>query len=178
MKYRHVMWPTYSGFSSVGPSRRSCRLLNLFFQDEDALPLLWRQHGDLFRGELQHLHDECSLDGGGKKNGMYILHLIFTQGDNVLLCFQTKILGRVSLVSYVIFNGNLVQLWNQNSSLKASPVTTSYCFLTSASAFFVCSFLLLSQYYSQWRASSEQNKNKCYLLIQACIIWFFIYIHI
>lgn len=40
----------------------SCSLLNLLFEDEDALPLLRRQHGDLFWGQLQDLHDESSLE--------------------------------------------------------------------------------------------------------------------
>lgn len=38
-------------------------LQDLLFEDEDALPLFWGQHGDLFWGQLQHLHDQ-----GGLKN--------------------------------------------------------------------------------------------------------------
>lgn len=50
-------------------SRCACGLLNLLFEDEDALPLLWRQHGDLLWGQLQHLHDEGSLEGTHRKRG-------------------------------------------------------------------------------------------------------------
>lgn len=37
-------------------------LQDLLFEDEDALPLFWGQHGDLFWGQLQHLHDQGSLE--------------------------------------------------------------------------------------------------------------------
>lgn len=48
-----------------GLSRCSCCLLNLLFEDEDALPLLWGQHGNLFWGQLQDLHDQSSLQRRG-----------------------------------------------------------------------------------------------------------------
>lgn len=44
----------------------SCSLLNLLFEDEDALPLLRGQHGDLFWGQLQDLHDQGGLEGQNK----------------------------------------------------------------------------------------------------------------
>ncbi|KAG7224748.1 hypothetical protein INR49_013459 [Caranx melampygus] len=41
----------------LGPSwRTSCSLLNLLFEDEDALPLLRGQHGDLFWVADIHRH--------------------------------------------------------------------------------------------------------------------------
>lgn len=53
---------------SVGPLRRPpCSLLNLLLEDEDALPLLWGQHGDLFRGQLQDLHNQGSLERDKEK---------------------------------------------------------------------------------------------------------------
>lgn len=62
-----------SGLAQLEASRCTCGLLDLLFEDEDALPLLWRQHGDLLRGQLQHLHDESSLeDATQKKRGVNI----------------------------------------------------------------------------------------------------------
>lgn len=52
----------------VGPSRcPSSSLLNLLFEDEDALPLLRGQHCDLFWGQLQDLHNQGSLEGRTKR---------------------------------------------------------------------------------------------------------------
>lgn len=48
--------------------RPPCRLLNLLFEDEDALPLLRGQHSYLFWGELQDLHDQGGLQ---EKNCVY-----------------------------------------------------------------------------------------------------------
>lgn len=69
--------PTPNQFGSAGPSRRSCSLLNLLFEDEDALPLLRGQHGDLFWGQLQNLHDESRLEDKNRKREL-ILHHIHT----------------------------------------------------------------------------------------------------
>lgn len=63
------MGPTWNQCGSAGPSRRSRGLLNLLLEDEDALPLLWRQHGDLFWGQLQDLHDESSLEDKNRTRG-------------------------------------------------------------------------------------------------------------
>lgn len=64
--------PLFFFFFCFHPSDRSrcpsCCLLNLLFKDEDALSLLWRQHGDLFRGQLQDLHDQ----GGLKRDDYYL----------------------------------------------------------------------------------------------------------
>lgn len=63
-------WPTWNleAFPSVRPSRcPTCRLLNLLFEDEDALPLLRRQHSDLFWGQLQDLHNQGGLERGNQK---------------------------------------------------------------------------------------------------------------
>lgn len=50
-------------FLSVESSRgSSCRLLNLLFEDENALSLLRGQHGNLFWGQLQDLHDQGGLE--------------------------------------------------------------------------------------------------------------------
>ena len=48
-------------------SRGSSCLLDLLFEDENALSLLRGQHGDLFRGELEHLHDQGGLQEGEEK---------------------------------------------------------------------------------------------------------------
>lgn len=56
-----------TGLTELEASRCACGLLNLLFEDEDALPLLWRQHGDLLRGQLQDLHDQSGLEDKHRK---------------------------------------------------------------------------------------------------------------
>lgn len=46
--------------------RGSSGLLYLLFQDKDALPLLWRQHGYLVCCQLENLHDKRSLGRDGE----------------------------------------------------------------------------------------------------------------
>lgn len=61
--YRNFIFALLKLFSLVESSRgSSCRLLNLLFEDEDALPLLRGQHGNLFWGQLQDLHDQGGLE--------------------------------------------------------------------------------------------------------------------
>lgn len=101
------MGPTTKQFGSAGPSRRSCRLLNLLFEDEDALPLLWGQHGDLFWGQLQNLHDESSLEDKNRKRGL-ILHHTHT---------HTRI-KHLKLKSKVCFSGLMRHLFSPCCTIK------------------------------------------------------------
>lgn len=117
--------PTPNQFGSAGPSRRSCRLLNLLFEDEDALPLLRGQHGDLFWGQLQNLHDESSLEDRNRKRGP-ILHHIHTH----------RRIKHLKLKSKVCFSRLMRHLFSlcctikkTNISLKSFAVVSSYCFL-------------------------------------------------
>lgn len=61
-KGKHSVLPQAFLSAPVPRSSRSpCSLLNLLFEDEDALPLFWRQHRYLFWSQLQYLHDQGSL---------------------------------------------------------------------------------------------------------------------
>lgn len=65
---RNTHWPLCPAPlpQGCGSSRGAGGLLYLLFQDQDALPLLWRKHGDLVCRQLENLHDERGLWGEGR----------------------------------------------------------------------------------------------------------------
>lgn len=103
------MGPTWNQCGSAGPSRRSRGLLNLLFEDEDALPLLWRQHGDLFWGQLQDLHDESSLEDKNRRG----TDITSDFGVNLLFLLRCG-----SLVSCVTFTHFVAQKENKRNQFK------------------------------------------------------------
>lgn len=100
--------PTPNQFGSAGPSRRSCRLLNLLFEDEDALPLLRGQHGDLLWGQLQNLHDESSLEDKNRKKGANITPHTHTH----------RRIKHLKLKSKVCFSGLMRHLFSLCCTIK------------------------------------------------------------
>lgn len=95
--YRNFIFALLKLFFSVESSRRSsCRLLNLLFEDENALSLLRGQHGNLFWGQLQDLHDQGSLEREYKPA------INFLKEDN-----SSSVLLDRRAVSYLLFMDTL-----------------------------------------------------------------------